>query len=553
MSEIHMPPPPDEALDQLYRAHSGSIYRYALALVGNHVDAEDLTQTTFLNAYRALTHGQRPQTPQAWLRQIATNAFRERLRHDSRRPREVPLHEDSPFRFVEPVLLLAELLAGFDALTPAQRTALVMRELEGRPTEAIAERLALSPTAVDTLISRARRAFSEQFHEALTCQEAETIIEKAATRDLANEERATLRAHLRTCRRCAALARSRRARKRQSSFLWILSPRYLSDLLSSSSAGSLASPDAFPKLAVIAAGAVAAGVPYPGGHMIHRTRPSIQSGTPTVTVAEPSAQPTRTRIKRGAATPRGVDHRFGLTTRPKNQPAGRPNDRSTNPIAVAVPVSTDQTGYDGVTPPGNAESSGGNGQTMGTSSNPGHGGTPPGQAKKTSTGSGQTMGTSANPGHGGTPPGQAKKTSTGSGQTMGTSSNPGHGGTPPGQAKKTSTGTGQTSGTSSNPGHGGTPPGQTEKTSAGTGQNGGNPGDSAPPPGEIADANQAIGQGGGSSQSSKPGHGGTPPGQDKNTNQGADQGGAVDQGASGPPIVAQPGPNPATGNGHGER
>jgi DNA-directed RNA polymerase specialized sigma24 family protein len=75
MSDIHTPPPPDEALDRLYRTHSSSIYRYALALVGNHVDAEDLTQTTFLNAYRALTHGQIPLAPQAWLRQITSNAY----------------------------------------------------------------------------------------------------------------------------------------------------------------------------------------------------------------------------------------------------------------------------------------------------------------------------------------------------------------------------------------------------------------------------------------------------------------------------------------------
>ena len=341
-------------------------------------------------------------------------------------------------------------------MTPAQRTALVMRELEGRPTEEIAERLALSATAVDTLISRARRAFSEQFHGALTCQEAETVIEEATTRDFANEERATFRAHLRTCRRCAAVARSRRARKRQSSFLWLLSPRYLRDLLSSSSSGPFASSNAISKLAIIAAGAVAAGIPHLGGQMIHQSRPSIQSVTPTVITAEPSAQPTRTRLKRGAATPRRIKHRFGSTTRPKSQPAGGPNDRSTNPIAGAVPVSTDQTGYDGVTPPGNAEGSGGNGQNSGTSSNPGHGGIPPGQAKKTSTGTGQTSATGSNPGHGGIPPGQAKKTSTGNGQTSATGTNPGHGGTPPGQAKKTSTG---------------------------NGQNGGNPGDSASPPG----------------------------------------------------------------------
>ena len=63
MSDVHTPPAPNEALDRLYRAHRGSVYRYALTLVGNHADAEDLTQTTFLNAYRALTHGQSPRLP----------------------------------------------------------------------------------------------------------------------------------------------------------------------------------------------------------------------------------------------------------------------------------------------------------------------------------------------------------------------------------------------------------------------------------------------------------------------------------------------------------
>ena len=41
------------AVDDLYRRHGSEVYRYALAVLGNHADAEDVTQTTFLNAYRA--------------------------------------------------------------------------------------------------------------------------------------------------------------------------------------------------------------------------------------------------------------------------------------------------------------------------------------------------------------------------------------------------------------------------------------------------------------------------------------------------------------------
>jgi DNA-directed RNA polymerase specialized sigma24 family protein len=42
------------AVDDLYREHGREVYRYAYAVLGNHADAEDVTQTTFLNAYRAL-------------------------------------------------------------------------------------------------------------------------------------------------------------------------------------------------------------------------------------------------------------------------------------------------------------------------------------------------------------------------------------------------------------------------------------------------------------------------------------------------------------------
>ena len=47
-------------IDDLYRRHGAEVYRYAYAVLGNHADAEDVTQTTFLNAYRALEQGVQP-------------------------------------------------------------------------------------------------------------------------------------------------------------------------------------------------------------------------------------------------------------------------------------------------------------------------------------------------------------------------------------------------------------------------------------------------------------------------------------------------------------
>src|SRR3972149_726845 len=65
-------------VDDLYRRHGGEIYRYALAVLGNHADAEDVTQTTFLNAYRSLEQGVRPRKPSNWLLTIASNTIKQR-------------------------------------------------------------------------------------------------------------------------------------------------------------------------------------------------------------------------------------------------------------------------------------------------------------------------------------------------------------------------------------------------------------------------------------------------------------------------------------------
>src|SRR5687767_543488 len=58
-------------LDELYRAHAPEIYRYVYAVLGNRADAEDITQTTFVNALRALERGEQPRRPTNWLITIA--------------------------------------------------------------------------------------------------------------------------------------------------------------------------------------------------------------------------------------------------------------------------------------------------------------------------------------------------------------------------------------------------------------------------------------------------------------------------------------------------
>jgi RNA polymerase sigma factor (sigma-70 family) len=150
----------ERAFEELYRRHVADVYRYALAILRNPADAEDVTQTTFMNAYRAFRRGVEIDKPQNWLIKIAHNVARTRYARASRRVKEVPLEDH-----VEQLAVPDEerpnvegVLRALDRLPFNQRAALVMRELEGRSYVEIADTLGVSVAAVETLIFRARRS-----------------------------------------------------------------------------------------------------------------------------------------------------------------------------------------------------------------------------------------------------------------------------------------------------------------------------------------------------------------------------------------------------------
>src|SRR5213592_3286364 len=208
-------PRTDRAFERMYRRHVGDVYRYALAVMRNPADAEDVTQTTFLNAYRAYVEkGNRPEKPQNWLIAIAHNVCRQRFRQSARRPSEVSFEDDIADAVVDDETPSGEdIRRALSHLAFNQRAALVMRELEGRSYAEIAEILGLSTSAVETLIFRARRALREQLEGSLTCGEAELAISRQLDGCLTRQEKGALRAHLRECGECASFARRQRAQR----------------------------------------------------------------------------------------------------------------------------------------------------------------------------------------------------------------------------------------------------------------------------------------------------------------------------------------------------
>ncbi|MEA2409520.1 MAG: hypothetical protein QOC77_81, partial [Thermoleophilaceae bacterium] len=207
---------PDAAFESLYRRHVHDVYRYALGMLGNPPDAEDVTQTTFLNAYRAIQSGERPRKPGAWLRTIAHNVCRQRFRQAAARPREVVALDEMRGAEVhdEPEgPSAADITRALRSLPFNQRSAIVMRELEGRRQSEIAAALGLSESAVEALLFRARRAMREQLEASITCGEAERAVSRQLDRSLPAAERRRLRAHLRECEECASFARQTRAQR----------------------------------------------------------------------------------------------------------------------------------------------------------------------------------------------------------------------------------------------------------------------------------------------------------------------------------------------------
>jgi RNA polymerase sigma factor (sigma-70 family) len=154
---------PDRSFERIYRRHRREVYGSVLRDVRDPVEAEDVTQAAFLNAYRAMRRGDRPEKPRAWLITIARNVVRRRARLRAERPQEVELDTELLATLEEMEGSASEdICAALRRLTDAQREAILLREIQGRSYAEIAEELMLSVPAVEALLFRARRALAEE-------------------------------------------------------------------------------------------------------------------------------------------------------------------------------------------------------------------------------------------------------------------------------------------------------------------------------------------------------------------------------------------------------
>ncbi len=164
----------DREFSELYRAHLRDVYSYSYYRVGNHHDAEDLTEQTFLQAYRHFERAQResagrPLRP--WLIRIAHNLAANFYRDRSRRPQtnledaailSAPLATE---QVVEEREEVKEVLEGVSKLPEDRREALIMRFALGMDNREIARAMGRTEGATKVLIHRAIKQLEQQLKE----------------------------------------------------------------------------------------------------------------------------------------------------------------------------------------------------------------------------------------------------------------------------------------------------------------------------------------------------------------------------------------------------
>ena len=161
----------DREFSDLYRAHLRDVYSYSYYRIGNHHDAEDLTEQAFLQAYRHFERARRepngrPLRP--WLIRIAHNLAANYHRDRSRRPQtnlEDAAVISAPHgteQIVEEREEVQAVLRGVAGLPDDRREALIMRFALGMDNREIARALGRSEGATKVLIHRAIKQLEER-------------------------------------------------------------------------------------------------------------------------------------------------------------------------------------------------------------------------------------------------------------------------------------------------------------------------------------------------------------------------------------------------------
>jgi RNA polymerase sigma-70 factor (ECF subfamily) len=151
------------AFEELVRTTHAVIYTLAYRITGNHEDAKDVAQEVYVRAWRGLKSFRGDANLGTWLHRITVNCALTSTRRRGRRPIPVPdeaLHDEAiaPIDVTDRDLLERALRT----LSVDDRTAVVLKDVEGWSCDEIAKRLGTTEGAIKVRLFRARQKLADR-------------------------------------------------------------------------------------------------------------------------------------------------------------------------------------------------------------------------------------------------------------------------------------------------------------------------------------------------------------------------------------------------------
>lgn len=173
----------DPVFSDIFGRYKEPIHRYLLTLVREAGAAEDLTQETFIRAYRKLPTLEDPSKVSSWLYRIATNLSYDRFRQMSQRdeaasldgmtserggPLPIEPADESPRldKVVEQREMSSCVQDYLEELPDDYRAVILLHDLEGLTNPEIAEMLGCSLATAKIRLHRARKKLKEALDSA---------------------------------------------------------------------------------------------------------------------------------------------------------------------------------------------------------------------------------------------------------------------------------------------------------------------------------------------------------------------------------------------------
>jgi len=180
------------AFEELVHRHAQRVYRVAMGIIGNHEDAEEAMQQTFLRVHKHLGQFQRLSKFTTWMTRIALNeALQIRRRRsptvslddpqvidEESMPRQLRDWHDDPSKIYDKQQIREIVETAIQSLPSIYREAFVLRDVQGLTSEESAAALGIGLSALKTRLLRARL----MMREALTVylQKRPTLKSRAA-------------------------------------------------------------------------------------------------------------------------------------------------------------------------------------------------------------------------------------------------------------------------------------------------------------------------------------------------------------------------------------